>query len=182
MLWSLVIAEQWPRHTLRFEWRDVQDWEYFRPTGVVLLSRACRAGMRGRCVCEIASCDVEWRATMQPVQQIQPDTRLPSVTLRFALEPHRLFCWEVAEDAELLVLRERIWLTRFDSDYDYWLKPGEAIRLTRNERVRISTDARAAAEISVTSAFAGYSRKSQRWVQRFVSLVGGRCAVALRPI
>jgi hypothetical protein len=117
-----------------------------------------------------------------PLKPIPPEPRLPSITVRFALEPNRLFCWEFAADAELFVLRERVWLTRFDSNYDYWLEPGEVLRLRRNERVCISTDAREAAEIAVTSAYAGATSRSCGWFARLRSLVGRRPPLALRFI
>jgi hypothetical protein len=113
---------------------------------------------------------------------IQPEVRLPSITLRFPLEPGQLFCWELAADAELFVLRERVWLTRFDSNYDYWLEPGETLHLHRNERVRISTDGQKAAEISVTSAYSGSSCRSHGWFGRLRAMVGSRPALALRSI
>ncbi len=114
------------------------------------------------------------------LQPTQPHPRLPEISLHFAIEPGKLVCWEFAADSELRVHRERVWLTRFDSEYDYWLEPGEAIRLPRHERIRISTDANVAAEISVTSAYVARSGMIGRWLDRFASLIFGRLGPALR--
>ncbi|HEY3599890.1 MAG TPA: DUF2917 domain-containing protein [Paraburkholderia sp.] len=115
-------------------------------------------------------------------QQTQPLVRLPKISLHFAVEPDKVFGWEFAAESELRVYRERVWLTRLDSDYDYWLEPGETIRLPRWARIRISTDANAAAEISVTSAYVGRSGMIGRWLDRAASLVFGRLGPSLRRV
>jgi hypothetical protein len=51
-------------------------------------------------------------------------------------------------------LKPRRQRMRIFSPYDYWPQTSDVLRLTRGERIWLSTDANIAAEISLTSAYA----------------------------
>jgi hypothetical protein len=93
----------------------------------------------------------------QSLQQTLPAQRLPAIILNFTVEPGEVLSWRLAVDSELRVRHERVWLTRVGSNYDYWLHPGETIRLQRRELIRLSTDANAAAEVSLIGAYVARS-------------------------
>jgi hypothetical protein len=113
-------------------------------------------------------------------QHVRANVRLPKITYHFAIEPGEVFYWDCMPGSEVRTLSERVWLTRSDCDYDYWLEPGGVLRLPKHERVRISTDANHAAEISVTSDYFGSHRAVGRWFDRLVSAFRGRPGPSLR--
>jgi hypothetical protein len=67
------------------------------------------------------------------------------------VQPRQTLSWRLARDTELRVLDASVWLTRHLDPYDYWLKPGDVVRLVRGERVWISSESAQAVEISLTS-------------------------------
>jgi Protein of unknown function (DUF2917) len=90
----------------------------------------------------------------------------PEMVIRFALLPGQTVSWRVLADSELRVGKARVWVTRIFSPYDYWLQTGDVLRLTRGERIWLSTDANVVAEISLTSAFAVARRPLFKWIER----------------
>ncbi|KND59263.1 Serine-pyruvate aminotransferase/archaeal aspartate aminotransferase [Candidatus Burkholderia verschuerenii] len=90
----------------------------------------------------------------------------PRVVEYVEVQPHRTASWRLPRDVELRVVEESIWLTRHLDSYDYWLKPGDVVRLSRGERVWISSDSARAVEVSLTS----YRRESRgaisQWLER----------------
>lgn len=79
--------------------------------------------------------------------------QLPRMTLHFALEPRAMMTWHARSHTEIRVLSARVWLTRSFSVDDYWLKPGDVLHVPRGERVWLSADGPAAAEVSLTTAY-----------------------------
>ncbi|CAB3752206.1 DUF2917 domain-containing protein [Paraburkholderia solisilvae] len=116
------------------------------------------------------------------VQHIHSNVRLPKITYHFAVEPGEVFYWDCAPGSEVRTLSERVWLTRPDCDYDYWLEPGGVLRLPERERIRISTDAGCTAEISVTSDYFGALATTDRWLDRLVSIFRCRPRPSLRHL
>lgn len=102
-------------------------------------------------------------------QNPREDEALPKLVLHFAVNPAVTVTWRVTADAELHVHSERIWLTRIRSPYDYWMNPGETMRLQRGERIWLSTDSEEAARVSLTSAW----RAPRTVLARFSGLFGG---------
>jgi hypothetical protein len=67
------------------------------------------------------------------------------------VQPGQTVSWRVSRDAELRVGDASEWLTRHQDHYDYWLTPGDIVRLMRGERVWISSDSERSVEVSLTS-------------------------------
>ncbi|APA85586.1 DUF2917 domain-containing protein [Paraburkholderia sprentiae WSM5005] len=93
---------------------------------------------------------------------------LPRVVVHFAVESATTVTWRIAADSELRVHGQaRLWLTRHCSPYDYWLQPGESISLERGERVWLSVEDQACAEVSITSPHVERHRMLRRWLARW---------------
>jgi hypothetical protein len=81
------------------------------------------------------------------------------------IQPHRTVSWRLPRDAELRVGEGAVWLTRHQDSYDYWLVSGDVVRLTRGERVWISSHGERKVEISLTS----YCKPSRAgWIARWL--------------
>jgi hypothetical protein len=108
----------------------------------------------------------------QFVFQAAPGTALPAhalspeMVIRFAVVPEQTVSWRVLADSELRVGNARVWVTRIFSPYDYWLQPGDVLRLTRGERIWLSTDADKPAEVALVSAYAAARKPLFKWVER----------------
>lgn len=90
----------------------------------------------------------------------------PEMLIRFVVQPGHIASWRVRSDSELRVGTARVWVTRVFSPYDYWLQTGDVLRVSRGERIWLSTDANIAAEISLTSAYAVERRPLFKWIER----------------
>jgi|SRR5471030_253667 len=90
----------------------------------------------------------------------------PEMVIRFVVQPGHTASWRVLSDSELRVGTARVWVTRVFSPYDYWLQTGDVLRVSRGERIWLSTDANIAAEISLTSAYAVARRPLFKWIER----------------
>ena len=90
----------------------------------------------------------------------------PEMIIRFVIQPGQITSWRVRADSELRVGAARVWVTRIFSPYDHWLQTGDVLRVTRGERIWLSTDANMAAEISLTSAYAIARRPLFKWIER----------------
>jgi hypothetical protein len=108
----------------------------------------------------------------QCVFRVAPETsasahaRSPEMVIRCVIQPGQTASWRVRSDSELRVGTARVWVTRIFSPYDYWLQTGDVLRVTRGERIWLSTDANIAAEISLTSAYAVARRPLFNWLER----------------
>ncbi len=96
----------------------------------------------------------------------QPGEQLPKVVIHFEVQPGATLSWRVEANAELQVQRERVWVTRVTSPYDYWLQPGLSLQLRRGERIWISTDANIAARLSLTAYPSARRGIVGRWLER----------------
>ena len=91
---------------------------------------------------------------------------MPEMVISFVIQPGQTASWRVRADSELRVGAARVWVTRIFSPYDYWLQTGDVLRVTRGERIWLSTDANIAAEISLTSAYAVARRPLFKYIER----------------
>lgn len=80
------------------------------------------------------------------------------------VDPHRTVSWSLSRDAELRVADASVWLTRHRDPYDYWLKAGDVVRLSRGERVWLSTESAHAVEVSLTSYRGVLHGRAARWL------------------
>jgi len=101
-----------------------------------------------------------------PETSASAHARSPEMVIRFVIQPGQTASWRVRSDSELRVGTARVWVTRIFSPYDYWLQTGDVLRVTRGERIWLSTDANIAAEISLTSAYAVARRPLFNWLER----------------
>jgi hypothetical protein len=87
------------------------------------------------------------------------------VVVYIDIHPQRTVSWRVPRDAELRIGDGRVWLTRHQESYDYFLMPGDVVRLSRGERVWISADGERKVEVSLTSyGKAGRGSLFTRWL------------------
>ena len=108
------------------------------------------------------------------------DERLPKVVVHFVVTPGATFSWRVSAATELRVHGARVWLTRINSPYDYWLMPGHAMQLKRGERVWISTDGDAPARVALSSRLPLRRGVASQWLARLAWLGLGVIAPRLR--
>lgn len=105
------------------------------------------------------------------------DARTPTLSIGFVVSAHTTVSWKIASDSTLRVVHQRIWLTRARSPYDYWLCPGDALRLARGERIWVSSDGPDAARVTITSAWSRRHTVALAWLEWFA---GWPRALALR--
>jgi hypothetical protein len=89
------------------------------------------------------------------------------VVVYVGIEPGRTVSWRVTHAGELRVVDGTIWLTRHSDPYDYWMKPGDVVRLARGERVWVSTDEARRIEVAMSSC---RRAPSARWYARLRAL------------
>lgn len=95
------------------------------------------------------------------------------MVIHLTLEPGQTLSWRVKANSQIRATGARVWLTRIYSPYDYWLLPGELVRVARGERIWVSTDGDAAAEVTLTCDYVTRGRMLRRWIDRCVNLVSG---------
>jgi hypothetical protein len=96
--------------------------------------------------------------------------RCPRITIHFSVAPMVTVEWRVRAASELQVTGARVWLTRLSLDYDYWLQPGDTLRLKRGERIWLSVDGDMSADVSLTSDYAWFRPRMSRWFGLLASL------------
>ncbi|HEF4772694.1 DUF2917 domain-containing protein [Burkholderia multivorans] len=90
---------------------------------------------------------------------VRPDRRrpdaiaLPTVVIRFAVAPRTTLSWRAPRDAEVRAHGAPLWITRPPSVDDYWVQPGDVLRVARGERIWLSADDDRPAEASITTAY-----------------------------
>ncbi|CAB3798615.1 hypothetical protein LMG28138_04468 [Pararobbsia alpina] len=102
--------------------------------------------------------------------QTSESARSPRITIHFSVAPMETVEWRVRVASELQVNGARIWLTRASSEYDYWLQPGDSLRLKRGERIWLSVDGDMSADVSLTSRYAWFRPSMSRWFGLLASL------------
>ncbi|KWH63164.1 DUF2917 domain-containing protein [Burkholderia anthina] len=84
---------------------------------------------------------------------------LPTVVIRFAIAPRTTMTWRAPRDAEIRAHDAALWITRPPSVDDYWVRPGDVLRIARGERIWIGADGDRSAQASITTA---YVRRGER--------------------
>jgi hypothetical protein len=85
--------------------------------------------------------------------------------------------WRAPQDAELRTHGAALWVTRPPSVDDYWVQPGDVLRIARGERIWLGTDADRSAEATLTTAYVRHGERFRRMlaqVQRLLVGVGRR--------
>ncbi|MFX1674317.1 DUF2917 domain-containing protein [Paraburkholderia sp. A2WS-5] len=113
-----------------------------------------------------------------PFAAFAHDEVLPALSIHFAVPEASTFTWRVRADGTLHVRGARIWLTRARSPYDYWLNPGETLRVYRGERLWLSVDAgNSAAPSAAAPGAAACVTLTSAWRPPFATVrsAAGRC-------
>ena len=95
------------------------------------------------------------------------------------VHPHQTVSWRLSRDAELRIDDASVWLTRHQDPYDYWMKPGDVVRLSRGERVWLSSESDAPVEVSLTSYRRETHGRLMRWLARHWPRIADQHANAL---
>ncbi|KVV42719.1 hypothetical protein WK81_14800 [Burkholderia ubonensis] len=108
---------------------------------------------------------------------VRPDPRcpgaiaLPRVVIHFAVAPRKTLTWRAPNDAELRAHDATLWVTRLTSIDDYWMRPGDVLRIPRGERIWLSAEGNQPAEVSITTAYAmrgGWLRRALAQMRRML--------------
>ncbi|MEN8511266.1 MULTISPECIES: DUF2917 domain-containing protein [Burkholderia] len=109
----------------------------------------------------------------------RPDRRragtiaLPTVVIRFAVAPRTTMTWRAPQDAEIRAHGAALWITRPPSVDDYWVQPGDVLRIARGDRIWIGTDADRSAEASITTAYVRRGARFRRTLAQVQRLLVG---------
>ncbi|WP_232448106.1 DUF2917 domain-containing protein [Burkholderia ubonensis] len=96
---------------------------------------------------------------------------LPRVVIHFAVAPRKTLTWRAPNDAELRAHDATLWVTRLTSIDDYWMRPGDVLRIPRGERIWLSAEGNQPAEVSITTAYAmrgGWLRRALAQMRRML--------------
>ncbi|SAK63199.1 hypothetical protein AWB76_03342 [Caballeronia temeraria] len=88
------------------------------------------------------------------------------VVVYLDVHPHQMVSWRLTRDADLRIGDASVWLTRHRDPYDYWLKPGDVVRLSRGERVWLTSESDQTIEVSLTSYRCTRRGFVSRWLAR----------------
>jgi hypothetical protein len=98
------------------------------------------------------------------------EMHLPKMVIHVGLMPGQTVSWRVIANAEIRAHGSRVWLTRIFSPYDYWMQPGDVVRVARGERIWLGTDSSVPAEVTLTSEYGERRRLFSRWSARWLEL------------
>lgn len=110
----------------------------------------------------------------------RPDLRrtgtiaLPTVVIRFAVAPRTTLTWRAPGDAEIRAHGAPLWVTRPPSVDDYWVQPGDVLRIARGDRIWLGTDDARPAEASITLAYVRRGARLKRALAHVQRLLVGR--------
>ncbi|WP_269507149.1 DUF2917 domain-containing protein [Burkholderia sp. IMCC1007] len=99
---------------------------------------------------------------------------LPTVVIRFAVAPRTTLPWRAPRDAEIRAHGAPLWVTRPPSVDDYWVQPGDVLRIARGDRIWLSTGDARPAEASITLAYVRHGSRLKRMLARVQRLLVGR--------
>ena len=99
---------------------------------------------------------------------------LPTVVIRFAVAPCTTLTWRAPGDAEIRAHGAPLWITRPPSVDDYWVQPGDVLRIARGDRIWLGTDDDRPAEASITTAYVRRGERLRRTLARMQRLLSGR--------
>lgn len=109
----------------------------------------------------------------------RPDRRragtiaLPTVVIRFAVAPRTTMTWRAPQDAEIRAHGAALWITRPPSVDDYWVQPGDVLRIARGDRIWLGTDADRSAEASITTTYVQRGERFRRMLAQVQRLLAG---------
>ncbi|WP_428840914.1 DUF2917 domain-containing protein [Burkholderia vietnamiensis] len=92
--------------------------------------------------------------------------RCSTVVIRFAVAPHTTLTWRAPSDAEIRAHGAALWITRPPSVDDYWVQPGDVLRIARGDRIWLGTYDGRPAEASITTAYVRRGDRLGRTVAR----------------
>lgn len=104
------------------------------------------------------------------------------VVVYIEVHPHQMVSWRLTRDAELRIGDASacaLWVTRHRDPYDYWMKPGDVVRLSRGERVWLTSEGDQPIEVSLTSYRDAQRGLVSRWLAKHWPRIAGGHANAL---
>jgi hypothetical protein len=105
----------------------------------------------------------------------RPDAiALPSVEIRFAVAPRTTLTWRAPRDAEIRAHNAALWITVPPCVDDFWVRPGETLRVKRGKRIWLGTDIDAPAEASITTAYVKRGESLRHAAARLRQWIGMR--------
>ncbi|WGS53876.1 DUF2917 domain-containing protein [Paraburkholderia sp. D15] len=105
----------------------------------------------------------------QPVAH-QQDEHPAKMVVHFSVAPGATLTWRIDVDSTLTVQGARLWITRINFPYDYWLDPGHTLRLQRGERIWLSCEDTRAARVSLSCTLPAKRGVLHRWLGRLAWL------------
>jgi hypothetical protein len=90
--------------------------------------------------------------------------RARTFIVQFALGPGETVSWQVRRASRISAAGSRVWLTRTKDLWDYWLRPGDEIDLLRGERVWLTAEADASADVKLTTHVDAPRRALRDWL------------------
>lgn len=103
-------------------------------------------------------------------QDQSPHEHPAKIVVHFSVAPATTLTWRVDADSTLTVHGARAWITRIDFPYDYWLDPGQTLRLQRGERIWLSCEDTRIARVSLSCPLPAQRGVLSRWLGRLAWL------------
>ncbi|CAG4917346.1 DUF2917 domain-containing protein [Paraburkholderia saeva] len=99
--------------------------------------------------------------------------------IQFAVAAGETVALKIRHDTVVSSAGARLWVTRAGDKWDYWLKPGETLRLLRGERIWVTGDidahattgAQPDADVTLTMQLARPRRVRWKWARQPVFAV-----------
>lgn len=99
-----------------------------------------------------------------------------STSVTFELSENEVVPMRIGRGVKLSVQGASVWATRSNDTSDYWLKPGDTLKLSAGERLWLSTEAGARAQVVFniaprpgSQAFGWLAGRIERMTNRFRS-------------
>lgn len=101
-----------------------------------------------------------------PLRRSQARGETLTIVVHATLQPGNPVGWRVHADTDVRAEGASVWLTRAGCLDDYWLRPGDVVRLARGERVWLSAEGEAPLQVTLTSQCSERRRLLRRWLDR----------------
>ena len=109
-----------------------------------------------------------------------PDAgQILKVVVHASIAPDRTVAWRMSVASDLRVQAGVVWLTRMGCLDDYWLQPGDVIRLERHDRIWLGADRGEPAELTLTSHHVQRRALLRRSLARLQTWLAGAGGVPL---
>ncbi|KNH08805.1 hypothetical protein BRCH_04000 [Candidatus Burkholderia brachyanthoides] len=104
-----------------------------------------------------------------------------STSVTFEIKPGETVPMRVARSTRLMVYGAHVWVTRSNDIDDYWLSPGDCLRLRERERLWLSVEGGEAARVVFTIA-PRPDQRAARWVSTTIERLKQRLHAGWRTV